>query len=361
MSDYGIQQAPDTETFIKNIAKVLTDAKGGRFLDASTYYTTNPTVQGTALEKSLSSPPYAFKRDRSASLDLNTLRNYEVVFVGGEQVDNQMLIDYIKLGGSVCLIAGTGHGGSASSEAAGWNQLLDAFGLRLESSYNEITGVRSVTSPTHPLFTGVNSLFQYWGQTIELLPDSKASVIMTSDSLGLIGYVEVPLQPEGKVMPVFYENDNYTGAFQSLDVGRYDHNLLSFGHDRISSVKVPPGYKVTLYRDFNFQGPTKVLYSDTATLLDFDNHTSSIVIEALPVFYENDNYSGAFQPLDVGSYDHNVLSFGHDRISSVKVPPGYKVTLYRDFNFQGPTKVLYSDTATLLDFDNHTSSIIIEA
>ncbi|MFN7898204.1 MAG: hypothetical protein ACK5N0_00870 [Synechococcaceae cyanobacterium] len=163
LSDHGIEQSPGTVTFINNIAKLLTDAKGGRFLDASTYYTTNPTVQGTALEKSLSSPPYAFKRDRSASLDLNTLRNYEVVFVGGEQVDNQMLIDYIKLGGSVCLIAGTGQGGS-ESEAAGWNQLLAAFGLRLEPSYNDITGVLPVTSPTHPLFAGVNSLLQYWGQ-----------------------------------------------------------------------------------------------------------------------------------------------------------------------------------------------------
>ncbi|MFN7898208.1 MAG: hypothetical protein ACK5N0_00890 [Synechococcaceae cyanobacterium] len=198
LSDHAIQQAPDTETFINNIAKVLTDGKGGRFLDASTYYTTNPTVQGTALEKSLSSPPYAFKRDRSASLDLNTLRNYEVVFIGGEQVDNQMLIDYIKLGGSVCVIAGTGHGGS-ESEAAGWNQLLAAFGLRLESSYNDITGVRSVTSSTHPLFAGVNSLYQYWGQTVKLLPDSKASIIMTADSQGLIGYAEFTVDSLAKV------------------------------------------------------------------------------------------------------------------------------------------------------------------
>ncbi|NBO66885.1 MAG: hypothetical protein EBU88_18915, partial [Acidobacteria bacterium] len=200
LSDHGIQQAPDTEIFINNIAKTLTGNKGGRFLDYSTYYTTNTTVRGTLLEKVLSSSPYTFKRDRSVPLDLNTLRTYEVVFVGGEPVDNQILIDYIKLGGSVCVIAGTGHGGS-ESEAAGWNKLLAAFGLRLESSYNDITGVLPVTSQDHPLFAGVKALFQYWGQTVHLMPDSKASIVMTSDSKGLIGYAEFPLQVSEKLLP----------------------------------------------------------------------------------------------------------------------------------------------------------------
>jgi hypothetical protein len=192
LSDYGIQQAPDTEIFINNIAKLLTNSKGGRCLDYSTYYTVNPTAQGNVMGRILSSPPYSFTRDRSAPLDMDTLRSYKIIFVGGEQVDNQLLIDYIMLGGSVCLIAGTGHGGS-ESESAQWNQLLSAFGLRLETSYNDITGVLPVTSPDHPLFAGVAALFQYWGQTVHLLPDSKASLIMTSGSKGLIGYAEVPV------------------------------------------------------------------------------------------------------------------------------------------------------------------------
>jgi hypothetical protein len=103
-----------------------------------------------------------------------------------------MLIEYIKLGGSVCLIAGTGHGDS-KLEAAGWNKLLTALGIYLEPSYNDITGVLPVTSPAHPLFAGVKALYQYLGQTIHLLPDSKASIIMTSASMGLIGLAEVPV------------------------------------------------------------------------------------------------------------------------------------------------------------------------
>jgi hypothetical protein len=149
------------------------------------------------------------------------------------------------------------------------------------------------------------------------MPDSKASIVMTSDSKGLIGYVEFPLQVGEKLLPVIYENANFTGACQPLDVGRYNAGT-KFINDQISSVKVPPGFKVTLFQHGVDLGRTKVLYADAASLSDFDNITSGIIVEALPIFYENDNYTGAFQPLDVGRYDHSELSFGHDRISSVK-------------------------------------------
>jgi hypothetical protein len=197
LSDHGMQQAPDTETFISNIAKLFYRNNGGKFLDYTTYYITNPTVQGNGLEKILSTPPYSYIRDCAPLLTLDFLSKFEAIFVGGLDIDNQILIDYVKAGGNVCLIAGTGHGGS-ESEAAGWNKLLGAFGLRLESTYNDITGVRPVTSPNHPLFAGVKNLFQYWGQTVQLLPDSKASLIMTADSQGLIGYVEVPVASPAK-------------------------------------------------------------------------------------------------------------------------------------------------------------------
>jgi hypothetical protein len=52
LSDHGIQQAPDTETFISNIAKLFYRNNGGKFLDYTTYYITNPTVQGNGLKKS---------------------------------------------------------------------------------------------------------------------------------------------------------------------------------------------------------------------------------------------------------------------------------------------------------------------
>jgi hypothetical protein len=190
LSDTGFQQAPDTATFAKNLAKLFIGKMGAcKFL----IYSDNAHLLGGSLEKALTGVgAITLDKGRSTPLNLDTLRTYDAIFVGGEPVDNQMLIDFIKSGGSVCLVAGTGHGGS-QSEAAQWSQLLGAFGLRLDTSYNTIQGVLPVTSPNHPLFAGVKALYQYWGQTLHLLPDSKASIIMTDGAQGLIAHVTVPV------------------------------------------------------------------------------------------------------------------------------------------------------------------------
>jgi hypothetical protein len=190
LSDTGLQQAPDTEAFAKNITRLFIGKMGAcKFL----VYSNNPRLLGPSLEKAIKGiGGVTLEKGRSTPLNLDTLRTYDAIFVGGEPTDNQMLIDFIKSGGSVCLIAGTGHGDS-QSEAAQWSQLLAAFGMRLDTSYNTIQGVLPVTSPDHPLFTGVKGLFQYWGQTIHLLPDSKASMLMTDGSQGLIAYATVPV------------------------------------------------------------------------------------------------------------------------------------------------------------------------
>ena len=124
------------------------------------------------------------------------------------------------------------------------------------------------------------------------------------------------------------------------------------------------GWKVTLYQEAGFRGNTKVLTADTPALPDFNDRTSSIVVErsAFPgvVVYEHNNYAGRSQVLDVGRYDVGQLSIGNDQISSGKVPPGWKVTLYQEAGFRGNTKVLTADTPALPDFNDRTSSIVVE-
>ena len=192
LSDTGFQQAPDTVTFVKNIAKYFNNNKGGRFLDASPVYSMTHLVRGSALENTFTSSQYTFTKGYSSPLDLKTLCSYDGVFVGGESTDNQLLIDYIKQGGSVCVIAGGGIRG-AQSHSALWSQLLETFGLRLEPSTNNIVGVLPITNSDHPLFTGVKALYQNNGNTVHLLPDSKASLIMKYGSQGLIAYAEFPV------------------------------------------------------------------------------------------------------------------------------------------------------------------------
>ncbi|CCY70773.1 cellulase (Glycosyl hydrolase family 5) [Eubacterium sp. CAG:161] len=50
----------------------------------------------------------------------------------------------------------------------------------------------------------------------------------------------------------------------------------------------------------------------------------------------------------------------NDQISSVKVPDGYRVILYNDAGFSGGAKTLLQDASGLGDFNDKTSSIIIE-
>ncbi len=57
---------------------------------------------------------------------------------------------------------------------------------------------------------------------------------------------------------VLYSNSNFAGARQSLGLGSYNMSALSVGNDTISSIKVPQGWKVTLFEHANFQGRTKI-------------------------------------------------------------------------------------------------------
>ena len=80
----------------------------------------------------------------------------------------------------------------------------------------------------------------------------------------------------------FYEHVNYGGASFCASA---DSNWVGGAwNDRVSSVKVAAGYKVTLYWDINYGGKTLVLSGDTANLvtLGFNDQASSFKITAPP-------------------------------------------------------------------------------
>ena len=80
----------------------------------------------------------------------------------------------------------------------------------------------------------------------------------------------------------FYEHVNYGGASFCASA---DSNWVGGAwNDRVSSVKVAAGYKLTLYWDINYAGKTLVLTGDTANLvsLGFNDQASSFKITAPP-------------------------------------------------------------------------------
>jgi hypothetical protein len=93
---------------------------------------------------------------------------------------------------------------------------------------------------------------------------------------------------------VIYAHWYYEGASQSLAPGNYDIGALTIGNDQLSSLKVPAGWTVKLYRDAGFQGTMRSFTSDTGFVgEDFNDQTSSIQVIAGPDYPPPQ--SGGFQ------------------------------------------------------------------
>ena len=97
---------------------------------------------------------------------------------------------------------------------------------------------------------------------------------------------------------------------------------------------------------------------------DFNDRTSSIIVEPCAFIYSDPDYNGVQCTLGPGRYDVDDLGnlgIANDAISSLRVPNNWKVTLYLHHHFTGRTKVFTKDTPYVGDdFNNQTSSLIVE-
>jgi hypothetical protein len=87
---------------------------------------------------------------------------------------------------------------------------------------------------------------------------------------------------------MLYQDCDYNAGTQGYAVqltkGVYNLGGLAargFANDSLSSIKIPSGWKVTLYKDDNFSGTTKVLYGNNSCLtgISFNDVVSSIKVE----------------------------------------------------------------------------------
>ncbi len=87
------------------------------------------------------------------------------------------------------------------------------------------------------------------------------------------------LEPVGVTV---YSNANYSGNQASLGLGEYnmwDLAAAGISNDTISSLRVPKGYRVTLYNNIDFRGRIAVFFEDTSDVGSFDNMTTSLRVE----------------------------------------------------------------------------------
>jgi hypothetical protein len=169
------------------------------------------------------------------------------------------------------------------------------------------------------------------------------------------------IAPSRKIGAIVCGNTDYYGW--GVEVGRGPSGALEISAaggqiDQISSLKVMPGWKVTLYSEANFTGSALVKTADDSTLVDdgWNDRTKSLTV--LPVqekpvtLYQNTDSWGWSAGFDAGNYTAGqiVAAGGQDNdASSVTIAPGYRVTFYDLDNFQGPTLVKTADDVSFVD------------
>lgn len=182
LSNSGFFNPNDPATFATNVASWFTGGITGDFLA----YSTNFGLTGSSLTSAMTGAGNAWTVSAGVTFDVATLLTYDGVFLAGTAADNSVLIDYVNAGGNVYLAGGTGWGG-ATAEALQWKSFLNAFGMEFGSPYNLVTGSIDVSSSAHPIFNGVDHLYQDNGNDaldINIL-DPTAEVLVTYGGHGL--------------------------------------------------------------------------------------------------------------------------------------------------------------------------------
>ncbi|MEQ1678488.1 MAG: hypothetical protein ABL876_17465 [Chitinophagaceae bacterium] len=171
-----------------------------------------------------------------------------------------------------------------------------------------------------------------------------------------------------------HENCGYGGKSYFLEPGTYRGYQMKIGNDKLSSIQIPYGFKVTIYENDAFMGNSKTYTANTSCLeAGWNDMASSIVVENnynqggysqndYVTFY-NDTYSkGYSQSLRPGSYSGAQLGSLKYNISSFKINGNLRVKLYiNNESYSGYAVTYDASQNSLPDNQNDkTGSLVIE-
>lgn len=176
-----------------------------------------------------------------------------------------------------------------------------------------------------------------------------------------------------------YTECNYAGTSANLREGEYNNaelNALGINNNSISSLEVADGYQVDLYVNDFQRGQSGMLNTSNPCLVGrYNNAVSSVVVRkkasataATPIatLYVHCNYRGGSVQLPAGQYNRQALkdkSVGENTVSSIKIAPGYRATIFDGAQFNSDKVVITGDDDCLDndDMNEKMSSIIIES
>ncbi|MFM2138335.1 MAG: hypothetical protein RJA57_642 [Bacteroidota bacterium] len=156
--------------------------------------------------------------------------------------------------------------------------------------------------------------------------------------IGIAILTSVNYATSAQQIVTLYEDCNYRGRSFFLEPGTYRMFQMKIGNDRLSSLQVPYGMRVTLYEHDEFKGRSKTLTASVTCLDDsFNDQTSSLVVEnTLPqyagndyiVFYNDCNQKGYSRSLGPGTYTGTQLGSLRNNISSFQIYGNLRLRVY---------------------------------
>lgn len=174
---------------------------------------------------------------------------------------------------------------------------------------------------------------------------------------------------------VYYDSE-YRGSSHRLYEGEYRDHELGVGNDKISSIRVPYGFRVIAYTDNDFRGSSRTFTRSARTMPSgFNDKISSIRVERtssgnnhgssnsrnMVTLYVDSRFRGNSQQFGIGSYNADDIGLPNDAVSSIRVPSGMSVTVYTDDRHRGRSETYSSNMSTLpYDFNDRISSIRVQ-
>lgn len=179
----------------------------------------------------------------------------------------------------------------------------------------------------------------------------------------------------------FYTDCNYKGNKLSLLPGRYTGEELGLFRKTIGSMQIPAGFSVKVYAEDNLMG-TSDTYTSGFDCISFSwrNRISSLVVEdksgwngsggngGNPVvnelsLYTDAGYKGQSVTLLPGTYSTMAAAngFPEKALSSIQIPPGFRVVLYDQPNLRGKSLTLTASRTsfTMSGWNDRAASIAV--
>lgn len=174
LSDFGFIKPNDPATFALNCVEFLSGQGQVNIL----IHSTNFGFAGSGFIAALAEAGHQVTNSMGSRFSLQQLAEFDVVFVGGNDIDDQVLIAYVENGGGVYICGGTSGPGDKLN-----NGFLNHFGLAFQG-LNQIGDDVPIDETVHPIFAGVDSLYQNNGSIIVDLDPTDSATILLVDGNG---------------------------------------------------------------------------------------------------------------------------------------------------------------------------------